>query len=123
MKTTLLMLVLLALGFQLVGCRSILSGPPLEVEIFNFSSDPLEDAQASFGDAVCGWGYVATRVSASHMSFSAPITDDVVLTWRDSHGARREKLSVRQVFQRGVRGRLSFRVFDNRVEVRFFPKP
>jgi hypothetical protein len=122
MKSTLVLLVLVALGFQLVGCRSLFSGPPLEVEILNLSSEPLEDAEAYFGEAVCGWGYVATRVSASHMSFSAPITDDAVLTWRSSRGVRREAVKVGSVLQRGVRGRLSFRVFDNRVEVRFFPK-
>lgn len=122
MKTTVLAVVLLVLGFQLVSCRSLFGGPPIEVEIFNFSSEPLEDAQALFGDEVCGWGYVATRVSASHMSFSAPITDEVLLTWRSSQGLRREQVNVRSVLQRGVRGRLSFRVFNDRVEVRFFPK-
>lgn len=122
MKTTVVLFLFLLLGFQLVGCRALFGGPPIEVEIFNFSAEPLEEAEAHFGAAICGWGYVATRVSASHMSFSAPITDDVVLTWRGSQGVRRETVSVRSVLQRGVRGRLSFRVFNDRVEVRFFPK-
>jgi hypothetical protein len=123
MKTLLLLFLALALGLQITGVMPSSAAHAIEVEIFNFSSEDLRDAEAQFGEAICGWGYVSSRVSASHMSFSAPITDQAVLTWRDSKGRHREEVKVGAVFQRGVRGRLSFRVYDNRVDVRFFPKP
>lgn len=123
MKTILLTFVVLLLGLQFAGCRSVFGGPPIEVELFNFSSEDIREAEARFGEAICSWGYVSSRVSASHMSFSQPITDEAVLTWRGSRGPRSERVNVKAVFQRGVRGRLSFRLYDNRIDVRFFPKP
>lgn len=123
MKTTLLTFLVLALGLQFAGCRSLFGGPPIEVELFNFSSEDIQEAEAHFGESICGWGHVSSRVSASHMSFSQPITDEAVLTWRDSKGRRSERVNVKAVLQRGVCGRLSFRLYDNRIDVRFFPKP
>jgi hypothetical protein len=122
MKKTFIALLVLVLGCHTSGCHALFGGPPIEVEIYNFSSEDLLEARAYFGEAICGWGIVVTQVSASHMSFSQPITDDAVLTWRDSKGLHREQVNLRSVFQRGVRGRLSFRVYNDRIDVRFFPK-
>lgn len=122
MKTMILTSLVLILGLQFAGCHSLFGGPPIEVELFNFSSEDIREAEAQFGEALCSWGYVSSRVSASHMSFSAPITDEAVLTWRGSKGRRSERVNVKAVFQPGVRGRLSFRLYDDRVDVRFFPK-
>jgi hypothetical protein len=122
MKTLLLTYLVFTLGLQLAGCRSLLGDPPIEVELFNFSSDDIREAEAHFGEALCSWGYVSSRVSASHLSFSQPITDEAVLTWRGPKGPRRETVNVKAVFQHGVRGLLSFRLYDDRIDVRFFPK-
>jgi hypothetical protein len=122
------------LGSLVIGCLFVLvaacgnSGlvgvkPALEVEIVNQSSGDLENAEARFGDHVCRWGAVVKNASASYMYYPHPITTHAEVHWDAAGGHRIEKLDLSEIYPRGKSGRLTFAVYDDRVEVNFRKKP
>jgi hypothetical protein len=106
----------------LTGCSS--SGlaavrPKMEVEISNQSSQALDNALVNFGDYQCKWGHVGKTFSASYMYYPYPVTAAAELHWDEDGKHRMEKLDLSKVYQRGKSGRLTFTVYDGRVEVSF----
>ena len=93
--------------------------PKLEIELINQSSHALENTQARFGNNTCKWGHVGKTFSASYMFLPYPITAETELHWDEEGKHRVEKLDLRKVYSPGKSGRLTFTVYDERVEVSF----
>lgn len=87
----------------------------------NQSARDLENAEARFGDHVCKWGSVVKTASKSYMYYPHPITAQMELHW-DAAGHRVEKIDLSKIYPRGKSGRLTFTVYDDRVEVNFREK-
>jgi hypothetical protein len=80
------------------------------------------NALARFGDYDCEWGNVGRTFSKSYLSFPHPITPDTELHWDEDGKHRMEKLDLRKIYPPGKSGRLTFTVYDGRVEVSFREK-
>lgn len=93
--------------------------PEIDVEIINKSSRDLENAMARFGDNACEWGWVIKKATKVYGFYPHPITAKVELHWDESGGHRVEKLDLTKIYPRGKSGRLTFTVYDERVEVSF----
>lgn len=106
----------------LAACSSsgfVIVRPKVEVEIINQSSRDMKNAHATFGEYVCIWGSVIKSTSKGYMYYPHLITAESELHWDEDGKHRMEKLDLRKVYQRGKSGRLSFTVYDGRVEVSF----
>jgi len=109
----------------LVGCGSgVLAAvkPEVDVEIVNKSSHDLENAKARFGDHACDWGWVIKTATKGYGFYPHPITARAELHWDESGGHRVEKLDLSKIYLPGKSGRLTFTVYDGRVEVTFREK-
>jgi len=123
MKANTIMLSLFCV--LLLGCDTdgLTSMPKIEVEIINHSTRELEYAVARFGKYDCKWGRVGKTFSASYMFYPHPITSDAELHWDEPNGLRMEKIDLRKIYPPGKSGRLTFTVYDDRVEVTFREQP
>ncbi len=121
------------LDVLLIGCFCVLlaacSGrglaamkPEVDVEIVNQSSHSLENAKARFGDYACEWGWVAKSGTKGFGFYPHPITAETVLHWDEEGKHRVEKIDLLKIYPRGKSGRLTFTVYDGRVEARFREK-
>ena len=109
----------------LTGCGSnglAAMKPEVDVEIINQSSHNLENTQARFGGNVCAWGRLVKTASAGYGFYPHPITAQTELHWDEPGGHRVEKLDLRKIYPPGKSGRLTFTVYDGRVEVSFREK-
>ena len=109
----------------LTGCSSsglAGAGPDVTVEVVNQSSNNLQNAKARFGDYACEWGYVAKAGTAVYMSYPHPITAQTELQRDEGGKLRVEKIDLSKIYTRGKSGRLTFTVYDDRVEVNFREK-
>jgi hypothetical protein len=109
----------------LVGCDS--SGiatvrPEIDVEIINQSSRDLENARALFGEHVCAWGWVVKAATKGFGFYPHPITEETELHWDEEGKHRTEKVDLRNIYPPGKSGRLTFIVYDGRIEVSFREK-
>ena len=93
--------------------------PEVEVEMSNKSSRDLENAEALFGEYTCRWGWVVKATSASYMYYPYPITAKAELRWDAAGKHHVENVDLRKIYQDGKSGRLTFTVYDDRVEVHF----
>lgn len=94
----------------------------VDVEIINRSSRDLQDAFARFGDNDCKWGYVGRTFTAGYGFYPHPITAQTELQWDEEGKHRMEKLDLSKIYPAGKSGRLTFTVYDGRVEVSFREK-
>ena len=109
----------------LVGCVSHLLAavkPEVDVVIVNKSSRDLENAEAHFGDHTCRWGWVIKTATNGYGFYPHPITAQAELHWDESGGHRVENLDLSKIYLAGKSGRLTFTVYDGRVEVTFREK-
>lgn len=93
--------------------------PEIDVEIVNKSSRDLGNAEVRFGERVCGWGSVGKTFTKIYLFYPHPITAQAELHWYESGGHRLEKLDLSKTYPTGKSGRLTFTVYDGRVEVNF----
>jgi len=110
----------------LYGCNgsgSSVIKTDIEVEIFNQSTIDMENAHVVFGKYICKWGWVSKSTSKGYMFYPHPITADAELHWDEVSGHRMEKIDLRKIYLPGKSGRLTFTVYDDRVEVAFREKP
>lgn len=108
----------------LVACGNIRLAavpPEIGVEIVNRSSRDLENAKAQFGAYSCEWGWVIKGATKGYGFYPHPITAQAELHWDESSGHRVEKIDLRKIYPAGKSGRLTFTVFDDRVEATFQP--
>jgi hypothetical protein len=106
----------------LVGCSSnglAIVKPEVDVEIINRSSRDLENAKAQFGDHACEWGWVIKTATKGYGFYPHPITAEAELHWDEEGKHRVQKLDLRKIYLPGRSGRLTFMVYDDRVEVNF----
>jgi len=96
--------------------------PEIDVEIINRSSRDMEKAKAHFGEYDCGWGWVIKNSTAVYAFYPHPITADVELNWDEDGKHRVEKLDLSKIYPPGKSGRLTFTVYEGRVEVSFREK-
>lgn len=92
------------------------------VEIVNQSSRDFENAEARFGRHTCEWGWVVRATSKGYGFYPHPITTETELHWDEPGGHRVEKLDLKKIYPPGKSGRLTFTVYDGRVEVSFREK-
>jgi hypothetical protein len=115
----------LTLGFlcvQLASCGSsplTLTKPEIDVEVINQYSRDLENTTARFGPQNCEWGSVGKTFAKIHLFYPHPITPEAELSWDEPGGHRVEKIDLRKFYSAGKSGRLTFTVFDDRVDVSF----
>jgi hypothetical protein len=93
--------------------------PEVDVEIINRSSRDLENATARFGQHACGWGWVIRNATKGYGFYPHPITAEAKLHWDQEGKHRVETLDLRKTYPPGKSGRLTFTVYDDRVEVSF----
>jgi len=97
--------------------------PEVDVEIVNKSSCNLGNAKAYFGDYVCEWGSVIVSTRKGFGFYPHPITPQTELHWDEAGGHRVEKIDLSKIYPPGKSGRLTFTVYDGRVEATFRPQP
>ena len=95
--------------------------PDVDLEIVNRSTESLRNTTAHFDDSICEWGAVGKTFTAAYLFFPNPVSMDVELHWDESSGHRVEKIDLRKIYPAGKSGRLTFTVFDDRVEATFKP--
>lgn len=93
--------------------------PTVDVEIINRSSRDLENATARFGQHACGWGWVIRNATKGYGFYPHPITAEAKLHWDQEGKHRVETLDLGNIYPAGKSGRLTFTVYDDRVEVSF----
>ena len=106
----------------LVGCGNsglVAGTTDVDVEIVNRSSHNLENTQVRFAGKVCAWGRLMKTATAIYLFFPNPITPQAEVEWDEPTGHRAEKLDLRKIYPLGKSGRLTFTVFDGRVDVGF----
>jgi len=108
----------LLLGSCSGGGLSVLK-PAVDVEIVNQSTRDLQNAGVRFGEHTCEWGVVGQKMTKIYMLYPHPIPTHAELQWEEPKGRRVEKLDLSNVYRRGESGRLTFNVYDDRVEVSF----
>jgi hypothetical protein len=111
--------------FLLVGCDAdglTAVKAEVHVEIVNRSSQMLQNAKAIFGDYECEWGVVGKTFSKDYGFYPKPITPQAELQWDENGKARSEKIDLRKIYPPGKSGRLTFTVYDGRVEASFKAK-
>jgi hypothetical protein len=96
--------------------------PEVDVEITNKSSHDLENAKARFGDYTCEWGWVIKTATKGYGFYPHPITAQAELHWDESGTHHVEKLDLSKIYPKGKSGRLTFTVYDGRVEASFHEK-
>lgn len=96
--------------------------PEVDLEIINQSSRHLENSQVRFGDQTCAWGRLVKTATAIYLYYPHPITAQAELHWDEAGGHRVEKLDLSKTYPAGKSGRLTFTVYDGRVEVVFREK-
>ncbi len=104
------------------GSSGLSAVPKMEVEIVNQSSHDLENTRGRFGNYFCAWGRLMKTATASYLSYPHPITPETELHWDVDGKHRVEKLDLRKIYPPGKSGRLTFTVYDGRVEVSFREK-
>lgn len=108
---------------SLLGCvvhRNYLNPVPrMDVTIVNRSSNLLENALARFGEYNCGFGYVIVSGSKGWVGFSHPITARAQLQWDENGHHHVERVGLEKIYPPGAEGRLTFTVYDGRVEAAF----
>ncbi len=110
---------------MLIGCGAngfTFTNADVQVAIVNQSSHDLENAEAIFGDYTCRAGIVGKTFSKGYMSYPHPITADTELHWDENGKHRIEKIDLRKIYPPGGSGRLTFTVYDDRVEMNFRKK-
>jgi hypothetical protein len=95
----------------------------MEVEIVNQSSRDLQNTKARFGDYAFEWGSVVKGGTKGFGFYPHPITAQTELHWDEAGGHRMEKIDLSKIYPPGKSGRLTFTVFDGRVEATFREKP
>ncbi len=123
MTTKHLLSCLLCILLMTCGCRGLVLVPRIEVEVVNQSAGGLDNAEAYFGDYRCRWGRVGKTFSASYMFYPHPITPKAELHWDEEGKHRIEMLDLSKIYPPGSSGRLTFTVYDGRVEATFRPQP
>jgi hypothetical protein len=106
----------------LAGCGAngfTLARADVEVAIENKSSHDLENAEAIFGEYTCEAGIVGKTFTAIYLSYPHPITADTELHWNEGAKHRVERIDLRKIYPSGKSGRLTFTVYDGRVETSF----
>lgn len=109
----------------LAGCGSnglATMKPEVDVEIVNLSSRNLTNALARFGAHTCEWGNVGKTFTAGFGFYPHPITTKTELNWDEEGKSRAERLDLSKVYPAGKSGRLTFTVYDDRVDVSFREK-
>jgi hypothetical protein len=109
----------------LVGCGSnglAAMKPEVDAEFINKSSRDLHNTKVYFGERICEWGNVGKTFTAIYLYYPHPITARAELHWDESEGHRVEKLDLSKIYPAGKSGRLTFTVYDDRVEVTFREK-
>lgn len=109
----------------LVACGShgiAIMKPEVDVVIVNRSARLLENAEARFGEYACGWGLVVPGATKGFGFYPHPITAETELHWYVGGIHRVEKIKLSKIFPKGKSGRLTFAVYDDRVEVSFRDK-
>jgi hypothetical protein len=96
--------------------------PAVEVEVINRSSDDLSNAEARFGEYICKWGSLVRTASKSYMYYPHPIAAQTELHWDAAGSHQVRKLDLSKTYPRGSSGRLTFTIYDGRVEVTFSQK-
>ena len=91
----------------------------VDVEIINQSSRDLKNAKARFGDYACEWGWVIKTATKGFGFYPHPITAETELDWDEEGMHRVERIDLRKIYPSGKSGRLTFTVYDGRVEVSF----
>jgi hypothetical protein len=119
MKFVIPVLVLAVLLTSCGGNGIRLSNPEVDVEIFNRSSRDLRESGVKFGEFMCAWGTVVRTGNAVYVFYPHPITLTAVFSALYGTEPREEKLDLKNVYIPGKSGRLSFTVFDDRVEATF----
>ena len=93
--------------------------PEVDVEIINQSTHVLGNALARFGAHACEWGNVGKTSTAGFGFYPHPITAETELHWDEDGKHRVEKIALGKTYPPGKSGRLTFTVYDGRVEVSF----
>ena len=114
---------LLCLLLAACGSRGLGFYTKIEGQVVNRSSHRLENTEARFGEHRCGWGIVGKTFSAGYMFYPHPITPKAELHWDEEGKHRIEMLDLSKIYPPGSSGRLTFTVYDGRVEATFRPQP
>ena len=123
MKTEHLLPWLLCVFLTACGTTGLASVLKMEVDIVNQSSRDLQEARVRFGNFDCKWGWVVKTATKSYLFYPHPITAQTELHWDDEGKHRMEKIDLTKIYPSGKSGRLTFTVFDGRVEATFREKP
>lgn len=111
------------LGTLLVGCGTgTLFSRQVDIGIVNESSKDFITAVLRFGPNDCNLSPVAKTASKVFLFFPDPVTPEAELRCTTPTGPRVEKIDLRKIYPGGKSGRLTFTVFDDRVEVTFLER-
>lgn len=91
----------------------------VDVEIINRSSRDLKNARARFGDHDCLWGTVIKAATKGYGFYPHPITSTTELIWDEDGRQRLERIDLSHTYVSGKSGRLTFTIYDDRVDVSF----
>lgn len=122
MKANFMLPCLLCVLLAACGSSGLIFVPKIDVDIVNRSSRGLDNAEVHFGDYRCRWGRVGKTFSAGYMYYPHPITPKAELHWDEDGKHRIELLDLSKIYPPGSSGRLTFTVYDGRVEATFRPQ-
>jgi hypothetical protein len=94
----------------------------LEVEIVNRSASTLTDTQIHFGKDRCEWGVVVKNGRKVYGSYQDPIPSRAEFHCEVNGQHRVEYLDLKNVYPSRRSGRLTFTVYDDRVEPSFLER-
>jgi hypothetical protein len=104
----------------LTGCGTgALFSRQVDIGIVNESSKDLGNTVVRFGANECSLGFVAKTASKVFLFYPEPITAKAELRCATVSGPRVEAVDLSKVYSSGKSGRLTFTVYDDRVEVIF----
>jgi hypothetical protein len=88
----------------------------------NCATEKIENVRVQFGREKCSWGTIGKTFMASYDGFPHPITDEATFHWKLKGLELSQKIEIRLAYRKGKSGDLVFRVYDDRVEVKFIER-
>ena len=89
----------------------------VDLEVVNRSTRLLQNVQANFGTSVCDWGVVGNNATKGYMAYTGSIGSGAELKWEVDGRLVAKNVSLVGRYRPGVTERLTFLIYDDRVEV------
>jgi hypothetical protein len=107
-----------------VGCASSPTTAQVNVEIRNYMSEPVSDAEVWFGENKCRVGWLGPTIYKIHLLYPHPITERARVTWKDERGKAHEAwVNLSGVYRPRQSGVLEIGITEGGVLPRLKPLP